>query len=313
MRTVPSISVVIPAYNCAHTLKRAVQSVFDQTYSDYEIIIIDDGSTDDTLKIIGQFHDSRLRFVRHKKSLGAAAARNAGIKAAEGNIIAFLDADDEWLPNKLLYQVSQLNKKQQSGACFCGFYLRSERFCNEMYGRVIIPTNHKNWYKHLMMGCGLGPGTNMIVRRKWFDEIGFFDESLKRYEDWDWVLRLSNLAMLEVIKLPLAKINRGSPPPASIIEEASQIFLQKRASEFLKYGAYGRKAIAKRWLEVALHFYYEKKFRKGNFYLRKGLMYYPFQKLGYYLMILDAVLGTSISIHISNIFEKYIRHKNGKL
>ena len=101
----PVVSVIIPTYNRAHLIGRAIRSVLDQTYQDWELIVVDDASTDDIPGIVKGFTDGRVKYIRHDENKGAAAARNTGIQAARGAYIAFLDSDDEWLPEKLERQV----------------------------------------------------------------------------------------------------------------------------------------------------------------------------------------------------------------
>jgi len=98
----PTVSVIIPTYNRAHLLDRAIRSVLDQTYQDFELIVVDDGSSDPTAEVIATFADPRIYYLRHEKNRGAAAARNTGIEASQGDYVAFLDSDCEWLPKKLL-------------------------------------------------------------------------------------------------------------------------------------------------------------------------------------------------------------------
>ena len=101
----PDISVVIPAYNRATTIARALNSVLAQTFQDLEVIVVDDGSTDHTSEVIQQIGDARVEIIRHTRNQGAAEARNTGMKAAGGKYIAWLDSDDEWLPDKLQVQL----------------------------------------------------------------------------------------------------------------------------------------------------------------------------------------------------------------
>ena len=103
----PTVSVIIPIYNRAHTIDRAILSVLNQIYKSFEIIVVDDCSTDNTREVIEKFGDKRIRYIRKKSNKGA-AARNTGIKAVRGEYIAFLDSDDKWLPNKLDEQIKVL-------------------------------------------------------------------------------------------------------------------------------------------------------------------------------------------------------------
>src|SRR5687767_4085845 len=100
MNAHPLVSIILPTYNRKHLLTRAIQSVQEQNYTNFELIIVDDGSKDNTWEVIKNFQDSRIHYLRHEANYGAAAARNIGVKASHGNFIAFQDSDDEWLPDK---------------------------------------------------------------------------------------------------------------------------------------------------------------------------------------------------------------------
>ena len=108
---VPTVSVILPTYNRAEIVKRSILSVLNQTYKDFELIIIDDASTDKTRMIVEELGDTRIKYLRNRQNLGPAASRNIGIKASRGIFIAFQDSDDEWRPDKLKKQVETLEKE----------------------------------------------------------------------------------------------------------------------------------------------------------------------------------------------------------
>ena len=105
-----AVSVVIPSYNRAHLVKRAIDSVLNQTYREFEVIVVDDASTDGTAEIVKGLADQRVRYVKHQANRGVSESRNTGIKAAKGHLIGFLDSDDEWLPHKLRKQIDRFNE-----------------------------------------------------------------------------------------------------------------------------------------------------------------------------------------------------------
>ncbi|RLF83553.1 glycosyl transferase, partial [Thermococci archaeon] len=103
----PTVSVIIPTYNRANLLKRAIASVLNQTFTDFELIVVDDASPDNTPEVVRSINDGRIRYVRLKKNSGGPVARNTGIRKARGRFIALLDDDDEWLPNRLELQIKK--------------------------------------------------------------------------------------------------------------------------------------------------------------------------------------------------------------
>lgn len=127
MNKVPTVSIIIPTYNRAHLIERAIESVLHQTYQDFELIIIDDGSTDNTDDIINKFQkkDDRIIYLKHDRNKGGSAARNTGIKASRGEYIAFLDSDDEWLPEKLEKQMDFFESNNY-GFIYCNMIIEDK-------------------------------------------------------------------------------------------------------------------------------------------------------------------------------------------
>ena len=133
----PTVSVIIPTHNRSQLLKRAIGSVLNQTYSKLECIVVDDASTDETTEVVASFNDDRIRCFRHKINRHASAARNTGIRHSKGELIAFLDDDDEWMDGKLEQQVNLLQKSPQNiGLVYCWMsYMKSEE---ELYNNKPI-------------------------------------------------------------------------------------------------------------------------------------------------------------------------------
>lgn len=184
------ISVILPTYNRAATLKRAVDSVLNQTYSDIELIVVDDCSTDDTEKIIDGYDDNRLQYVKLKKNSGACVARNIGIKKANGEYIAFQDSDDFWEKEKLEVQLKSLEESGMN-LSFC----RIEVYDGEYPG--ILRPNNKEIRRVESRGLqsalcnGNFISTQAILgEAKCFKECRF-DENLPRLQDFDICLRLA--------------------------------------------------------------------------------------------------------------------------
>ena len=188
------VSVIVPTYNREKTIERAVQSILRQTYGYYEIIIVDDGSTDNTEEVIKGIKDDRIRYIKYKDNQGVSHARNVGIQEAEYDYIAFLDSDDEWLPNKLEYQMHKMTESSDDvGLIFCRMG-GCHRGSNERY--IFPPKEYKteilegNIFRLLLMHNIIGTPT-MIVRRKCLEQSGGFKEALRCLEDWELILRIA--------------------------------------------------------------------------------------------------------------------------
>lgn len=197
----PLISVVIPAYNAARTLNATVLSVFEQSVQDFEIIIVDDGSKDNTVEIAEAIGDSRVQVIRQTNG-GASAARNTGIKAARGEYVAFLDADDLWMPHKLERQLEVLTNEKDITAVQSGVYYVNNDLEIISVGRCF---ESKDVLLETLFFQNL-PGlmSTLIVKRDQFDSIGVFDTKLVILEDWELAIRLSRYCNLKSIEEPLA-------------------------------------------------------------------------------------------------------------
>ncbi len=198
------VSVIIPTYNRAEFLRSAIKSVLDQTFQDFEIIVIDDASTDDTPGIIDDFNESRIRYLRHEINEGGSATRNTGIKVSNGKYIAFLDDDDEWLPEKLEMQVQVLESSlPEVGGVYTGF-LKIDRTTGRVLEKV-IPSKRGNLFKELVIGNVIGTASTPLLRKECFQKVGLFDENLPSSQDLDMWIRIAKDFHFECIRKPLVK------------------------------------------------------------------------------------------------------------
>lgn len=291
------ISIIIPVFNRHELIKNALENVFMQSLSNFEVIIIDDGSRQPYRA--SDFSDPRVRIIRHKQNKGAPAARNTGIQHAAGELLAFLDSDDTWLPEKLEVQSAWMYAHPHIAATTTGFYCRSQEGDS-----IEIPKNQKHWYRYFMQGMSLSPGTNLMVwRNVMLDHL--YDESYPRLEDLDWALRVAKEHPFHVIPQPLAVINRGKRPSAQVMEASDLLLLEKHKHDFLKQGCfYGRQCIGKRYLEIATHYFREGKKKNGFHYLWETLKQNPFQRATMYLRILDYLLGTNMITFLKGLRAK---------
>ncbi len=289
----PLISIVIPVYNSAHTILRAIRSILIQDFSNYEIVVVDDGSTDDISAVLKSMDLPRLHYFCHDTNKGEAAARTTGVQKARGEYIAYLDADDEWLPGKINLQLAALSAIHAPiKACITSTYVE------DSHGRISLNKNVQpaSWYHELMLTCHMDPGTTLLVSRGAFDEVGYYDSDLPRYTDWDWMLRYTQRGLpLITLPEPLAKIYRLTHPRAKSVEKAASHFLRKHSEYFLNHGFFhGRKAISRRWFEVAGSFASEHDFFKMSFFLLRGVVIYPFQPLHVWAWLINNWFGIKI-------------------
>jgi glycosyltransferase involved in cell wall biosynthesis len=212
----PPVSVVIPAFNRAGTIRAAIESVLRQTWTDFELVVVDDGSTDGTLEAAAEVREPRVRLVANPRNTGAAGARNAGVAQARGTWVAFQDSDDEWLPLKLEKQMARLSAHPDFVGAYCGLltvgrldprpgertHLRyvPNPAMRQTEGDILAPLLERNMIST----------QTLVVRRDLFLELGGFDETTTPIEDWDFVLRLAHRGPIAFVDEPLVH-QRFSP------------------------------------------------------------------------------------------------------
>ncbi|MEQ9553739.1 MAG: glycosyltransferase [Coleofasciculus sp. G3-WIS-01] len=190
------ISVIIPAYNAEKTIEETVESVLNQTFTDFELLIIDDGSQDSTLDIIKRISDPRIQVFSYPNG-GANISRNRGLAQAGGEYVAFLDADDLWTPDKLEAQLSALQTNPQAAVAYSwtSFIDESGNFLH----KGICSTDTGNVYAKLLLVNFLESGSNPLIRRQALVKIDGFDESLPACQDTDLYLRLAEHYLFTVV------------------------------------------------------------------------------------------------------------------
>jgi glycosyltransferase involved in cell wall biosynthesis len=199
--------VIIPTNNRSLLLKRAIQSVLDQTYYELECIVVDDASKDKTREMIGSFEDDRLRYFRHERNKGASAARNTGIRHSKGELISFLDDDDEWISTKLEKQVPLLQGlPERFGMVYCwmDYYDANNKLIHKHH-----PTLKGYVFPRVLDAQRIGGCPTLVVKRSVIDEVGGFDESLPRGNDGDFIRRVCRKFKVEFIPEVLVRVNVG--------------------------------------------------------------------------------------------------------
>jgi len=294
---VPEISVIIPSYNRATLLGRAVASVQAQDFKDIEILIIDDGSTDNTLEVVAglQGNESRIRLVQHSKNRGEAAARNTGLREARGNFIAFLDSDDSWMEGKLHRQYAALKEAGADTAAVVTGYI------------AVSPDGTRNyvdgWHFYheisvrnlLVRGCAIGLGGCMLIRRKAALAAGPFDENLPLYVDVDWFCRFLDKHRVISINEPYTVYYKASLRDGTFVETAAKIFVEKNAALIERFPRSERRLIFAQLHEnVAVS--HKANGNRGGFRraLIRSLIANPKRRPGVYVELIESILGLNL-------------------
>lgn len=203
----PLINIIIPTYNSGNTIERALKSVLKQTYQDYEILVCDDASNDNTCDIVDTYtcYNPNIRLLKQSINSGAGAARNLGMRNAAGKYIAFLDSDDEWLPEKLEYQVKALEHTNRGKVCICGANVFSTDF---KFLKKYIP--NPNWeqssFKKFITGSIPVLTPTIVFETSLLKAAGFMVQQMRRGQDMEFLLRLLAISDLVVVKKDLANI-----------------------------------------------------------------------------------------------------------
>jgi len=298
MNIKPEVSVIIPTYNRGYLVGRSIESVLNQTYHNFELIIVDDASTDNTKEVIKKYQkvDSRIIYLNHDKNKGGSAARNTGIKAAKGKYFAFQDSDDEWLPEKLEKQMKYFEKSPSViGVVYTGFwrikndekrYIPSDKIMNK----------DSRIHNELLRSNFIGTPT-ILINKDCLKDVGYFDETLPRLQDWELVLRLSKKYIFKFIDEPLVVsyyTDDSISANNNLYYEALEMILNKHSDFFLKR----KNAFALHYFNLGYYYCLNNDFNKGKKYLFKSFFIYP-KKIKYLAYSIISLFG-------QNNFRKFL-------
>ena len=273
----PTVSVIIPTYNRAHLVGRAIQSVLNQTYQDFELIVVDDGSTDNTDEVIKEFQqkDNRIIYLKHDRNKGGSAARNTGIKASKGEYIAFQDSDDEWLSDKLKKQVIVFfNLSPEVGIIYTDMWRINKRKRKiYFYSPHIMPEDKIVYKQALDYGvANIGIGTSLI-RKEVFEKVGFFDENFPRFIDLEFFIRLSKYYYFYHIAEPLVYwFDEGERISSNInyIVIAQKLILEKYIEDIKQ----DNRLLANHYLKIGSSMCLNGEIKEGEEYILKAINIY---------------------------------------
>jgi glycosyltransferase involved in cell wall biosynthesis len=290
----PLVSVVLPTYNRARLLSRAVNSVLDQTYPNFELIVVDDCSTDGTEGVMQGFQDDRIRYIRHEKNQGAPIARNTGIRAAKGKYIAFQDSDDVWLSTKLEKQVNAFNSAPSDlGVIYTSFWLISD------YEKTLIPSSYlkqtEGKIHDVLLKMNFVSLSSAVVKRECFEKVGMF-ENIPRFQDWELWLRISQYYYFKHLREPLVKVYRQSDSISrntDVLITARKYILSKYYNELSK----NSKLLSKHYSDIGIFLCSKGDIKEGRKYFFKAVSVNPFNA--------KLLLWTIASIFGSTTYNKY--------
>lgn len=192
---VPVVSVIIPTYNRGHIVDQAIYSVLRQTCQDFEIIVVDDASTDNTEELIKGFSDPRIHYLRQQRNRGAPYARNLGAEVAQGKYLAFLDSDDLWFPELLKSQLTVLaNCPPNVGMICCGMVRKQ----GQTY-RTFLPTRRSLTFDGILIFSDGLCASSFLIRKTAFQAVGGFDVMYSSFQDFDFLLRVAAKYQIDAV------------------------------------------------------------------------------------------------------------------
>lgn len=200
------VSVIIPCYNGEEFIREAIESVINQTYQNWEIIVVDDGSTDNSKEIVDKCRTGqRIKCVQHDINKGIAKARNTGIRLARGDYIAFLDQDDVWLSDKLKVQVNCFKNQQEDIGMICtGMVFTDEKLKPQRIFKGFRDDDQKELVKNIYLQP-TNSASVMMVKKRCFSQLGFFDESLYGWDDFEMWMRIASQYKIKYIREAVVK------------------------------------------------------------------------------------------------------------
>lgn len=252
------VSTIIPAYNAEGYIQEAIESVLSQTYKDIELIVVDDGSTDSTAEAVKNF-SLKVEYMRHAKNMGPAAARNTGIRQAKGEYIAFLDADDVWMPTKIEEQIKLFESNKDLSLVYSNCYAinRSGRALGVLFNPVKL---HRGRVFEKLLLDSFITTSSVVIKKQVLNAIGMFDERFLVSQDFDLYLRIAERYNINFVDRPLFKYRLNSDSLSSkkrrvMLEEAIKItvfYRDKIGSENTDLASKLDRAIAKYMFYIAI-------------------------------------------------------------
>jgi len=285
----PLVSVVIPTYNRADKIHMSLESVLGQTYENLEVIVVDDGSTDNTEEVIKSYDDPRIRYIEHEVNQGATAARNTGIKAALGEFVAFQDSDDKWHPKKIEKQLdAYMNSPKDHKVIYT-------KVCGNLTsgGKIYVPEKWAtprdgNIHDTLRKGSCVST-VGIFTKKSCLEKVGYFDEKFPRLQDWELAFRLSKFYNFKLVDEVLVEAYHDSgsiTESPEALAEALEMFLEKHKEDFDGH----EDILSEHYFWLASVLFSLDRDEEAKKYLKKAWYLKPFRFLTF-IRLISSILG----------------------
>lgn len=311
----PNVSVIIPTYNRSKYIKESLDSVLAQTYKDFEIIVVDDGSKDNTRGIVESYikrFPGKIKYI-YQENRGVAAARNKALENAAGRYIALLDSDDIWFPEILSCQVNKFEQDPGIALVYSSYDVFDDIRVRE---KDLLKNYYKNYYsgnvlRELLLWCFIWSSTVMI-KREIFDDVGSFDENIQIGEDYDFLLRVARKYKVGCIRRVLARYRqhkgnlmkkdrkRQIPSEIVIVENFTKKYPEALAGISRTQW---KQRLSRPYFDVAHQYVYLGDFKNARKSLFSAIKYYPF-KFVYYKYLLITLLPEKVIYKLGELLGK---------
>jgi glycosyltransferase involved in cell wall biosynthesis len=304
----PFVSVILPTFNRAHLILRAIRSVLSQTYRNIELIIVDDGSTDGTDNVVDTISDRRIKYVRFERNKGACVARNTGISIAKNDYIAFQDSDDEWHPAKLEKHMKVFEKSDSKvGVVYSGYFKITD------HKRIYLPSKdipQKDGNLSKVLGVNavyknFVTTSASVVRKSCFKRVGAFDPQLPRFQDWELWIRISKLYEFRYLDEPLVNVY-DCRDRISRDSKAASLAFELILNKYFKEIARDPRLLGRYYFEIGTLLAIDGQIAKGKDYLKKAIETSPSN----YKSLLSALIIFSSPALYAKATKIYLRNKD---
>lgn len=311
------ISVIIPTYNRAEYLQLAISSVLNQSFRDFEIIVVDDASTDNTAKV-AQVYGNKIKYIRHKDNLERGVARNTGIKNASGDMVAFLDSDDMWESRHLEVCLNAFKYFPAAGVAYSGSYLIDSR--GFILGKLVFNPSHGYVLRKMVANYSFGGcnASSCLVKKEIFKQSGYFNEDrkLSGSEDWEMWARLAAITQFISSNKYTAKV-RFHEGKSSINAEKMAKSMQLALNLIYQNSAIGpnlasvkNKAFSSLYCAIAINFYSAGKMRISRTYIYNSLKTYPLilvSNKSFFYTFIRTFLGARLTLFLKRLKWRFRR------